>query len=120
MKTLALLSITLALPIFAQNQVVTLKPGTPVVTAPDPQPSAKTLSPEDAGDLALATMKAQGARINWLEKLIAKQAGADDAMAADQSAQERDTLRQSLVKKYGSCDGGQWNFAAKQWVCPPK
>jgi len=127
MKTLALLSIMLALPLAAQS--VDAKPEVPKgfacsepsgkITTDCPELKLTMLTPEEQVNFALAIMKAQGARINMLEKLIESKAGADDAVQIDKANQEQESMRQSLIKRHGACEGGQWNFTTKAWVCPP-
>jgi len=70
--------------------------------------------------LALALMQAQAARISLLEALAAKRAGTDDLSEADQASRAYTALLQSLAKKHDACEGGQWNFLEKKWMCAPK
>jgi len=114
MKALALFSLV-ALSLSAQAPDFKPAPETIAAISGD----AKNLTPEEQVSFALAIMKAQGARINMLEKLIESKAGADDAVQIDKANQEQESMRQSLIKRHGACEGGQWNFTTKAWVCPP-
>lgn len=110
MKTLALLSIYLALPLAAQS--VDAKPDKP------PAPQQTALTPDEHDQLALVFMQAQAARINLLQLLAQKQAGNDDLVESDKAAQAYSTALTALAKKHGA-DNCNWNFAGKQWACPP-
>lgn len=103
MRTLALLSIWLALPLLAEE--------------PKPDPTLPTHEESDA--LMMALVLAQGAEINLLKHFAAKQAGFDDAARADAMAEAYEKLRAQLAVKYHACDGGQLNFQSKTWMCPP-
>ena len=125
MKTLALLSIWLALPLAAQNAKIEqpedkaksdfcehVSGGCPEKATPP--------TPDEVIEMELAVIKEQAARINWLQKLMANQAGMGDSQQADQAMAERVKLVDSIAKKHGACDGAQLNFASKQWVCQQK
>lgn len=110
MKTLAILSIWLALPLAAQN----------VDAKASPEFKQSSLTSDEYGELALALLQFQSARITLLQNLAAKQAGSDDITLAEQMGQAFTKAQVELAKKHGACDGAQWNFASKVWVCPQK
>jgi hypothetical protein len=128
MKLFALLSIWLALPLAAQ----VLKPGgiepinvpncqgTDTVEQCQARTKQTPLNADESAQLALLLMQAQAARITMLEKLMAKQAGGDDLAAADQASQAYTKQLQAYVKDHSACQGGQWNFAERNWACPSK
>lgn len=113
MRTLALLSIWLALPLLAQDQK-------PVASSGTLESKQTPLSTDESGQLALLLMQAQAARISMLEKLMAKQAGGDDLAAADSASQAYTKQLQVYIKDHAACQGGQWNFAERNWACPSK
>ncbi len=129
MKTLAVLAIWLALPLAAQDmKIPTAKefceaaPANHINTKDDPacaKPSS-SLTTEEYNDLALALLQFQSARITLLQNLAVKQAGSDDITLADKAGQAFSAHQAELAKKHGACEGAQWNFASKVWVCPSK
>ncbi len=122
MKTLLLLSM-LAFTLAAQNTKIEVPHPTPEdcernrISCPEVQSQP---TPDELNDIFLAVIKEQAARINWLQKLIAGQAGIGDSQQADQAFAERAKLVDNIAKKHGACEGAQVNFSTKQWVCPQK
>lgn len=108
MKTLALLSIMLALPLAAEDSKT--ERGIP--------------TPEEQSQLALRFIEAQSAEITRLQNLVValsinpKNQGSDsDKQAVDKASKELRDAVAPLQSKYHAekCD---WVFANKAWSCP--
>lgn len=101
MKTLALLSIMLALPLAAEG------PQTP-------------LTPEEHDAYVLMVIQDLAMQNVLLDNLRTHKAGNDDLDNRDRAHAERVSALQGLLKKHNACSGGDWNIAKKEWACPAK
>lgn len=101
MKTLALLSIWLALPLAAEG------PQTP-------------LTPDEHDSYVLMVIQDLVFQNALLENLRTHKAGNEDVENRDRAHAERMNALKQLLAKHGACEGGDWSIAKKEWACPTK
>lgn len=76
------------------------------------------LTPEEEHALTLALVRAQGAKLTWLDHLISGKASLEDARANTQLSDVYLNLLKSLIAKHSACTDGGWDFDKKEWSCP--
>lgn len=103
MKTLAVLSIWLALPLAAET------PSTQTPPTPDEHDAYVLMVIQD--------LAAQNVALNSLRY---HKASFEDLDAAAQAHAERMKALQELAKEHNACEGADYNIAKKDWVCPEK
>jgi hypothetical protein len=128
MKTLALFSIALALPLAAQY----LKDvdGHPYCANSDSSvsrdacPSSKVppiqtpLTPEEHDAYVLAVIQDLVFQNALLENLRTHKAGNEDVENRDRAHTERLNALKKIATDHHACEGGDWNIAKKEWNCP--
>lgn len=103
MKTLALLSIWLALPLAAQDA----QQQTP-------------LTSDEHDSYVLMVIQDLVFQNALYENLRAHKAGNDDLDNRDRAHTERLNALKQLITAHHACEGGDWNIAKKDWACPQK
>lgn len=132
MKTLALLSVMLALPLCAQTPDAKV-PVMPTCSTPDACPpvadkNAKPTDPtpltaDEQIDLLITLTDYQGAWLARMQKLADSKAGSQDLKASEDAGQAYMAKLAAMKAKHEVKDTPTvvwvWQFAAKKWVAQP-
>ena len=121
MKTLAMLSIALALPLAAQNAKVESPhgPGPDCARISGGCPGEQTPpTPEEHDAYVLVVLQDLVFQNALLENLRTHKAGNEDVENRDRAHAERLNALKKLITDHHACEGGDWNIAKKEWNCP--